>query len=338
MENHDYDSIIGSWQSPYINQLANDSNAALFTQSFALTHPSQPNYLILFSGSDQNVTTDVVPPSSLLPFSTPNLSAELSSKGKKFIGYSESLPAIGYSSDSAKPWVRKHCPWVNWQSNVPALNSIPPSENLPFATFPLIYDSLPDVCMIVPNLYDDMHDSSIAKGDVWLKNNLDPLVQWTKTHNGLFILTFDEDDGLGTNHIPTIFLGQNVLAGKYSENIDHYYVLSTIENMFGLPYMGNTSALLAITDCWKKTAIEDLDDEKYFTIYPNPSSGKFALSVNSSEKKLSVAEITIENVYGEKILSTKNSEINISDKENGIYLMRLKTTERIINKKIILVH
>ena len=33
----------------------------MFTQSYAVTHPSQPNYLALFSGDDQGVTDDICP-------------------------------------------------------------------------------------------------------------------------------------------------------------------------------------------------------------------------------------------------------------------------------------
>ena len=50
-ENHGYSEIIGSKYVPYINSLA--SAGALFTKSYAITHPSQPNYLELFSGSNQ---------------------------------------------------------------------------------------------------------------------------------------------------------------------------------------------------------------------------------------------------------------------------------------------
>ena len=48
-ENHAYTQIIGSSSAPYINSLA--AGGALMTQSFGITHPSQPNYLDLYSGS-----------------------------------------------------------------------------------------------------------------------------------------------------------------------------------------------------------------------------------------------------------------------------------------------
>lgn len=58
-ENHSYSEIIGSPAAPYINSLA--AQGALFTQSYAITHPSQPNYLDLFSGFNQGVTNDSCP-------------------------------------------------------------------------------------------------------------------------------------------------------------------------------------------------------------------------------------------------------------------------------------
>jgi len=49
MENKNYGAIIGrSDEAPYINHLAD--TGALFSNSFGITHPSQPNYLALFSG------------------------------------------------------------------------------------------------------------------------------------------------------------------------------------------------------------------------------------------------------------------------------------------------
>src|SRR5947209_13542888 len=88
-ENHAYSQIIGSASAPYINGLK--SQGALLTNAFAVTHPSQPNYLALFSGSTQGTTSDTTPTG--LPFSTANLGAELLATGKTFTGYSSSLPS-----------------------------------------------------------------------------------------------------------------------------------------------------------------------------------------------------------------------------------------------------
>jgi hypothetical protein len=50
-ENHSFQEIYNSSSAPFINSLVPEG--ALFTQSFAVRHPSEPNYLDLFSGSNQ---------------------------------------------------------------------------------------------------------------------------------------------------------------------------------------------------------------------------------------------------------------------------------------------
>src|SRR5687768_10075446 len=71
MENHGYEDIIGNPSAPFINSLAQEN--ALLTASYALIHPSQPNYIMLFSGSNQGVTNNTVPGN--IPWTTPNLGA-----------------------------------------------------------------------------------------------------------------------------------------------------------------------------------------------------------------------------------------------------------------------
>jgi hypothetical protein len=110
LENHSYGQIIGSADAPFINQLA--AQGANFTNDPALDplslrsgmhavmHPSQPNYLQLFSGSSQGVVQDgyrgslTEPFSASPPFTTPNLGAAMVQGGHSFATYSKSLPAV----------------------------------------------------------------------------------------------------------------------------------------------------------------------------------------------------------------------------------------------------
>jgi phosphatidylinositol-3-phosphatase len=236
-ENTKASSIYGSSQAPYINSLANAG--AKFTQSFAIEHPSEPNYLDLFSGSNQGVTDDSCPHT----FSTDNEGAELIAAGLSFTGYSEDLPSAGSTVCTSGLYARKHNPWVNF-SNVPA------ASNQPFSAFPTDFTQLPTVSWVVPNLCNDMHDCSISTGDTWLQTHLNTYAQWATTHNSLLIVTFDEDDGTGGNNIATLFYGQPVKQGTYTEHINHFNVLRTIEDMYGLPYAGAAATATPITDCW----------------------------------------------------------------------------------------
>src|SRR6266487_1513906 len=247
LENHGYPQIIGSGSAPYINSLVNDSYSANFISSYAIEHPSQPNYLDLYSGSNQGVTDDDHPTNE--PFNTANLGRQLINAGKSYATYTESLPKVGYNGDAYGYYVRKHNPAANWMGT--GTRQIPSTTNKPFTAFPTDYTKLPTVSIVVPNLINDMHDGSIGKGDTWLKNHLNNYVKWAKTHNSLFILTFDEDDGNYSNHIVTIFIGAMVKHGQYSIKINHYNLLRTIEDMYKLPYAGKAANVNPITRCWK---------------------------------------------------------------------------------------
>jgi acid phosphatase len=237
-ENHAYSQIIGSSDAPYINTLA--SEGALFTQSYAITHPSQPNYLALFSGSTQGLTSDSCPH----VFSAANLGSELIASGKSFMGYSEGLPSAGSEVCDSGKYARKHSPWTDF-SNVPA------KDNQPFRKFPSDFADLPTISWVIPDLEDDMHDGTIQQGDSWLQAHLQEYVTWAKKNNSLLIITWDEDDDTTANKIPTIFVGPMVKPGKYGVKITHYNVLRTLEAMYGLPYAGKSSAATTITGVWQ---------------------------------------------------------------------------------------
>lgn len=242
-ENHGYSSIIGSASAPYINSLA--LRGVLFTNSFAIEHPSEPNYLDIFSGSNQDVHDDSKP---IALFTTPNLGAALIANGLTFTGYSEDLPVAGFQGESSGQYYRKHAPWTNWQDS--ASNSIPLEDNAPFSAFPTDYSRLPTVSFVVPNQDHDMHDGSIAQGDTWLMQNLDGYLQWAQTHNSLLIVTFDEDDGSDGNHIATIFCGPMVAPGSSAARIDHFNVLRTLEDIYGLSHSGAAAGATPILNVW----------------------------------------------------------------------------------------
>jgi len=242
-ENHSYADVIGSASAPYINSLA--TQGASFTNSHAVAHPSEPNYLALFSGSTQGLTSDACP----VTYTGVNLAAELIQAGDSFGGYSEDLPAVGSAACYAPSalnalYARKHAPWVDF----PAL---PASINMPWTSFPSDYSTLPTISIVVPDQVNDMHSASIQQGDTWLKNNIDSYVQWAKTHNSLLIVTWDEDDGSASNQIPTLFVGPMVKVGAYTEAINHYTILRTLEDFYMLPYANNSASATPISDVWQ---------------------------------------------------------------------------------------
>jgi hypothetical protein len=261
-ENHGYDAVIGSSNAPFMDSLA--KSAALFSDSHGVTHPSQPNYLALFSGSTQGVTDDKCLESET-PYASDNMAASLMLGGYSFKGYAQSMPGVGYTGCQFQKstltdgylYARKHCPWVDWQGT--GDNALPASVNQPMTAFPQDFSMLPTVSFVVPDQDHDMHNigapgdaAAIQRGDTWLKNNLAAYAQWAKTHNSLLIVTFDEDDFRPVNHIATIFAGAHVVAGQYDQKINHYNVLHTIQEIYDLPATQSTSDAEVITGIWKK--------------------------------------------------------------------------------------
>ena len=295
-ENHSFSDIIGSAAAPNINALAatgaNIVNASTdptgqTSGSHAVRHPSQPNYLELYSGSNQGTVQDGHPGSSGEPFSspppftTPNLGAALRNAGLSFATYSQGLPSVGFDGDSSGDYKRKHNPVANWMNNIsPTANQLPSTVNQPFTAFQAIaaspgsFANLPTVSFVVPDQQNDMHDGTIQQADAWLKANIiDTYLAWAKTHNSLLIVTWDEDgDNTATNQIATIFAGAKVNPGNYTEAnlnsnnphvgspsdpgiqtptgtaMNHYNVLSTIEDVYGLAHIGGSFNRRPVSD------------------------------------------------------------------------------------------
>ncbi len=282
-------------KAPYINKILKKEGAN-FTNMFAEEHYSEGNYFWLFSGSNQGIGfVDKIPDNNTpnYPFTSNNLASQLIAKGLSFKGYSESLPSIGFKGNTDGSYVRKHVPWISF-SNVPNGNTIATSSNLRFKDFPKDssdFKNLPVVSIIVPNLENDMHNGSINYGDKWLQSNMDAYYQWTKTHNSLLIITFDESNDTSQfagltdpsinptlcninnknmcmdkqNKIVTIFAGAHIIPGNYPEGkgINHVNILRTIEHLYGLPKAGvqqKNAAAYGISDDY---IITDVFNKKF---------------------------------------------------------------------------
>ncbi|CAM2871037.1 alkaline phosphatase family protein [Paenibacillus sediminis] len=228
-ENHTSKKIVNNPSAPYINSLM--KSGVNLTNHYAIEHPSQPNYLDLFSGSNQGVTNDKVPPK----MHTDNLAFELIKHHFTFGGYSEGLPKVGYDGPYSlkTKYARKHNPWSNF-------TNLPSSISMPLSSFPKDYNQLPTVSFVIPNLDHDMHDGSIKTADDWLKKHMSSYVHWATGHNSLFILTWDEDDMSSNNKIPTVIVGANLKNGVYNTKTNHFTILRTIEEIYGLNFLGKS--------------------------------------------------------------------------------------------------
>jgi hypothetical protein len=240
MENKNFSEVIGKSNQPYTNSLA--THYGLATQSYAFGHPSLPNYLDLVSGSNQGVTDDNDPSSHNFP-SVPTLADQLATAGYSANAYAENLPADP-TTNSGKYAVR-HFPWEYF-----------PNTQMPVADASLLITDLngaspPDFVWYTPNVIHDEHDGTVQQGDAFLASFV-PKVQATSWYQagGTIIITWDESDsdnsGInGTNggRVPTIVVSTSLAASPQQDStpVDTAGILRSIEDTYGLPYLGGAS-------------------------------------------------------------------------------------------------
>jgi acid phosphatase len=238
-ENKGYSEVLSGTSAPYIQSLAR--NGALLTAYYAVTHPSYPNYLALFSGSTQGVTNDDCPRS----FGGGNLGHSLLLAHRTFVGYSESLPYAGSTiCTTSSGYARRHSPWVSF-------TDLPKSVNQPFTSFPTDYTRLPTLSFVIPNVNHDMHDGTIAQGDSWLHSKLGAYATWARTHGSLLVVLFDESEASGDNRVPAIVYGADVKVGRYGTHLTHYSALRLFEDMYALPRLGHSATAPVFPDIWR---------------------------------------------------------------------------------------
>ena len=131
------------------------------------------------------------------------------------------------------------------------------------------------MAFVIPNQINDGHQSTAAPAgtdygkamDDWLNLHIEAYRRWALTHNSLLIITWDEDEDESlpvkdqngtliakkyTNHVPTIMLGQGVVPGTYGDYIDHYSILRTIQDFYGIsPFAAGDAKARVITDVFR---------------------------------------------------------------------------------------
>ena len=209
----------------------------------AIAHPSQPNYLALFSGSTHDVFDD--DPHDL---SAPNLADQLEAAGRSWRVYAEDLPASqcftgatwSNGPDGSGVYARKHNPAISFTSisgsatrcaNIRDLGDFDPAAA--------------DFTMVVPNMCHVMHDCPVSTGDTWLREFLPRILDspaWRE--GGVLFITFDEGaEDSRRNELPTLVIAPDVPAGMRSPTAHtHFSLLRTIQEGMGVPCLAESCA------------------------------------------------------------------------------------------------
>jgi hypothetical protein len=244
MENKEASQIIGSTSAPYINSLA--AQYGLATNYDGVTHPSLPNYMAL-TGGQTVFTTDCV------GCTTParHLADQVVDSGRTWKAYMDSMTTTCSTTDTSL-YVQKHNPWVHYDDVVKdatrCRNHVVPYTQL--AT-DLAAGTLASFVWITPDLCHDMHDCSIQAGDTWLSKNLPPILASPQFNKSVLFLVWDEgttSSGGGGNVAALVISPLTPPGTRSARALNHYNVLRTIEDAWGLPPLGHAASATAVAE------------------------------------------------------------------------------------------
>jgi phosphatidylinositol-3-phosphatase len=205
------------------------------------------------------------------PGTVPTLAGQLSAAGKSWKGYMEDMgtpcrhPEVGavdtnQNASSKSQYATRHNPFVYFT----AITSSPECEDnvVDFSNLTGDLESLdttPNLSYITPNLCNDGHDDPCVDGskgglpraDEWLKQHVPAILESAAFRkDGILVITFDEAEhkevssvslpgGAGGGRVGALVLSPQVKGGATSKrSYNHYSLLASIEDMFGLPYLG----------------------------------------------------------------------------------------------------
>jgi phospholipase C len=209
----------------------------------------------------------------------PNVADQLTAANKTWKGYFQSLPPMPdnlvtsgpnangpytfkYPSNANALYASKHNPFLNFRNTRGALDNMVPDTQL--AT-DLANNTLPNLSYVVPDQCHDMHGTGscpdtnalIAAGDSYVNDTVKALTSsrtWEHGRNAI-VITWDEDDysdegqpgtgccgaNPGGGHVVTIVITNDRHSHHIVDNTpyNHYSLLRTIEQEFGLPYLAH---------------------------------------------------------------------------------------------------
>jgi len=267
MENTSYDSLIGNANAPWTNKAARTYGVS--TNYYGVTHPSQPNYIALTSGSTNGVANG-----NDVNVRSANLVDQLEGEGITWKAYMQSLNAGGNTDLLAHAagnqlYVRQHNPFVSYtdvQNNSARMANIVDfthlSDDLASGTVPQFAWISPDQCHDMHGLAltpsdpcDFSHEQSIiGLGDRFLQSTVDQIMASSAwTDRSYIVVVWDESDlpfedtsscchvAKGGGHALALVISHdNPTPRSSSVPYNHYSLLATIEAAWQLGCLQHT--------------------------------------------------------------------------------------------------
>ena len=238
-ENHSLNQMQSAM--PYLFSIAQQHSYA--TNYTAITHPSEPNYIAIASGSTMGDTSDHNP---AWQTSGQSVFGQAVAAGKSAKIYAESMNSPCQLSDSG-PYKVKHNPWPSFRDERAACNA----GNLPMGTpssgrmhSDVVAGALPNVGMAVPNICNDAHDCSLGTADSWLRSWLPQIMAGPDYTSGrlAIVVTADEDDHSSGNKVLTVVIHASDPSRVVSSALNHYSLTGFYSDVLGTPRLRSAAS------------------------------------------------------------------------------------------------
>jgi PKD repeat protein len=235
MENTSYEQIVGNSQMPYVNGLVATNGSVSTTD---LSHPSEPNYLGLVSGSIQDNPQDLTPQDRT--YAGPQFTDELATAGIGWKAYMEDMPVACDLTDQYSPgnYDVNHNPFMYFISVRNSASQCNRDVPYPQLTTDLNAGTAPPFLWVSPNTINDMHDGTPAQGDNFLKGlvtQVQASTWWTP--GSRIIITWDE--GATTEQVLTLVVGS--AHGTQANGGNEYGTLRGLEEAYGVGLLGGSA-------------------------------------------------------------------------------------------------
>jgi len=210
---------------------------ALATNYHAVARPSLPNYLALTSGSTWDIADNEY---HALP--SADVGTQLTAARVSWRAYMEGMTTDGCMR-SPYPYALKHNPFAYYGGACPA--NVVPIEALDAD----LAGDTPSFVWITPGLCHDGHDCALDMAAAWLDGLVSKIVSAVAWRSGgMLFIVWDEGDGGDTNLVPLIVLTTRASPMRVETEFDHYSLLATIEDVFGLPRLGAAATARPLTE------------------------------------------------------------------------------------------
>jgi hypothetical protein len=256
LENEEYGDVMGNPSMPYLRRLIARYGLAL--NYYGVTHPSLPNYLALTGGSTFGLDgSDCSPaPDCHVAGRGTNIADQLEKAGTSWVAYMDAMPAPCTTTNSGTYAVR-HDPFV-YYDDIRTNQARCAAHVRPYAPASfqrsLRSGRVPAYVWISPDVCHDGHDSCstnrAAQSDAWLAANVPPILASPAWRNdGVLFVLWDEgtttggaDPNAQGGHIAALIATPRARPGyRSSLPYTHYSYLRTVEDLLGLPHLGNAA-------------------------------------------------------------------------------------------------